>query len=646
VVNILRTSREEENVSADVFEKLFLENMGSVFSIDIIPFKVFFDEFLGPVNKPLPMEESETNLLKLTEGYDLFCPAFEAIPLTPSFLKIRNRSHANIRLLFIAHAPGIFIYEWALFHSLLRKGDIIIAPSRSAKEVIEFLCPELSGFINIAHHPMNVTTAVPSKKSGSKKRIVSMYSIHEPKLIHRQIEAMDILKKRGHDNIRMEIAGDCNMLNSDEESAYGYLLRKKIDHLKLQNEVSLTGILKGGEAKKQFLAYAHMMICLSGSVEEAFPKSSIEGLSMGLPVIATYWDGFIETVGDAGILIPVHIDKNGKIDIAAEKIADAIEELLNDPIPAEKCVNQAIKFSASTSAELYKRIMEDSFKEFTENGNRKYYPVHKNEAKDSKGLIGKISIFKAFSDEELFDLYLEYAERIRNEWQGITLPEICNGVLLHGISLESTRKDIEKFVGKINNTVLTFPIEMNTDFSDIGNIFLRKIAKSILLDTTLVSKEICLYLLLVNNYITHVEKILDFFQKKEIKSNGLEYIRIETEIKKNDHQKALSILMKENIGNDIQEGRTRKLRQLARISRGLNKPEFALDSLRAYLAKYPYSTGSDDIWYELACNLVSAGDYSDEAEVCLKEAKGFFGESPEIVYLENQISCNKVFSFI
>src|SRR6185503_3649643 len=89
-----------------------------------------------------------------TSGFDFLCPNYLGIPLAPLLIYLRNQSNSPIRLLLIAHAPGAYALEWALLRPLLRSDDVIIAPSNSAREVIEFLIPELAKHIRVVPHPV------------------------------------------------------------------------------------------------------------------------------------------------------------------------------------------------------------------------------------------------------------------------------------------------------------------------------------------------------------------------------------------------------------------------------------------------------------------------------------------------------------
>ena len=139
MLKVLRPTRHSELISANVFDQIFKDNLGSVLDISLTDTKEWFDTILGSLNSHYSFEDSAIKFSETTANFDFFCPSFECFPSTPYFLTLRNFSGSNVRLLFIAHSPAIYIMEWIMLSKILCPGDIIIAPSDSAKRVIDFL---------------------------------------------------------------------------------------------------------------------------------------------------------------------------------------------------------------------------------------------------------------------------------------------------------------------------------------------------------------------------------------------------------------------------------------------------------------------------------------------------------------------------
>src|SRR5207253_5675612 len=137
-----------------------------------------------------------------------FCPSYEGIPLAPLFTALRNRARARARLLLIAHSPGAYVWEWAVLRPLLAEGDLIITPSENARAVITFVSPALAPFTRVVPHPMAPLPRPAMRLTPPwPPRLVSLGRLHASKLLHRQIEALEVLRRRGRPVRAMDIAG-------------------------------------------------------------------------------------------------------------------------------------------------------------------------------------------------------------------------------------------------------------------------------------------------------------------------------------------------------------------------------------------------------------------------------------------------------
>jgi glycosyltransferase involved in cell wall biosynthesis len=192
-IRILRPSAEPSLVSAAVFDHLLLRHLGSQFQIHLAPFLEWYDSVFGVPNSHTPVwaAEAATRLTAVTREFDFLCPGFHCFPITPMLAHLRNLGQARVRFLLIAHAPGAYLIEWTLLCRLLRPGDLIVAPTQSAKEVIEFLCPDLTDYVRVIPHPIH---RLPGQDRPKEHRVVSLSRITPEKLLHRQIEAMAVIR--------------------------------------------------------------------------------------------------------------------------------------------------------------------------------------------------------------------------------------------------------------------------------------------------------------------------------------------------------------------------------------------------------------------------------------------------------------------
>jgi hypothetical protein len=141
-------------LSAQVFETLFTHHMGSAFSLCRVSLAAWLAELLGPPEEPDTLEQAASRFSVATADYDFLCPSYEGLAFTPLLLALRNQSRARIRLLLIGHAPGMYAWEWVLLWPLLAPGDVIVAPTASARDVIAFLWPTLLPYVRVVSHPM------------------------------------------------------------------------------------------------------------------------------------------------------------------------------------------------------------------------------------------------------------------------------------------------------------------------------------------------------------------------------------------------------------------------------------------------------------------------------------------------------------
>jgi glycosyltransferase involved in cell wall biosynthesis len=642
-IKIVRPARKAELISAAVFDDLFKNLLGDIFDIHVRSLIPWCTGVLGPVDSPHSYDEAAASFFNETRDFDFFCPGYECIPLTPLFMAFRNSSKADIRLLFIAHAPGVYGLEWALLRPLLLPGDVIVAPSQSGKETIEFLCPELSPFIKVVHHPMPLLPRIPRSNDATadSSRIVSIGNIYEKKLIHRQIEAVAILRKQGYNGLTMDIAGPVTQPRSTEPLPYVRTLRAKIQRLKLDRHVRLVGPVYGEEAKARFLAGAKMLVYLSVSVEEAYPKSSIEALGLGIPVVGSRWNGFSETVGKAGILVPVHAVGGGHVDVAAGDVAEAIKRILAGPPSVGTCMDQAQTFTPGPIKERYARILQAALKDHpTREITVDTYRESKHRAAPSRGLLAQVAALKPFLWREIITSYPEYAVIMRKRWQGDSVGKKCRAERLHEMVLLSGRKAVQNFLAKlpVAEWLKTTGPATNKRATKRPGDFLARIAGAICAEATQASKEICLAILREENRRDLFEQGLSDLELAGEPSPSLRYLQIEGELMRGSPAGAFELFNDAHDINVMKEHQAVHLRQMARICREWQKPELALPWLRKWLAQFPDSPDSGPVWADRSLNASLSGiEWLPEAKDSLVRARNLLGPIPLIMELAHHI---------
>ncbi len=640
MIKIIRPLRKAELISADVFDELFIKNLGHVFDIETEPLQNWCETILGPVNEPFPLNKAAINFLNKTQRYDFFCPGYELISLAPLFLDLRNMSGSRTRLLFIAHAPGAYVMQWALLGPLLSPGDLIIAPGDSARKTIEFINRDLSPYIETICHPMHSLDRVPAPERVDKKDTIATISrIHEDKLIHLQIEAMSILRERGFNNLIMEIAGPLTY-SDGRTTVYARSLFAKIARLRLEDRVQMVGPIYGDQDKAAFLSRARMMVSLSTCREEAFPKTSVEALSLGIPVVATRWNGFTETVGECGRLIDVeNAEVRGSLNVSAADIADAIEQVYNHPPDGLTCIRQAGKFRPDIIADRYKKALDASLNKISSGQETGANPDDcRGSAAPSQGLLSKNAILNAFSFKELFDLHIEDSYSVRMGWEGKISDKKTEWALINEFLLASTRDAVEHFLAGIDDNPQGEIFGEDSQWSIANGDFFDRIYSGIKTFSCRKSKEMCLFMCREAGRADLLEKGLEYIAKKGQKSRGLDYLKIELYAMKKDYSSAARHFYRTNSLKRIEACNAVNLRQIARISRMANMPEMALPWLRRWVSLFPDSPESGPVWLDRAINaFYSGGEYLKEAGDSLEHAKSLLGDIPVISKTEKNL---------
>ncbi|MBF0516263.1 MAG: glycosyltransferase [Nitrospirae bacterium] len=576
---------------------------------------------MGDIRNQHTIETAAKRFKELTKGYDYFNPSYELIPFIPYILYLRNISCSRIRLMFTAHAPGCYSMEYVLMRLLLIDGDVIIAPSESGKKTIEFLCGGLSPFLESLPHPIHPLPPAAGKPSGRfNGHLATLSRIDPGKLIHRQVEAMSILKDK-RNTLKMEIAGPLKNTNTGDYHHYALLLKEKLTALRLNRRVRLHDTITGGEAKSRFLSGARMLICLSATIEEAYPKSAVEALGLGIPVVGTRWDGLPEVVGGCGRLIDVNeVNNGGGVDVAPESIAGAVEMLIDDMPEAAECKEQAQRFSPQRIRPLYKEVLSRHLGKVNSGG------LDIDAAKDicaapEWGLLSVTAPLSNLSWQEVFSIHLDEITQIRRRWQADKDGDTTSGMNLRGMLCSGTLRPLEKFLSfACADRYNKHPCE---EFS--GGDFYIKIYNAIKSPSTQTSKQICLNQLLTDcKGELFVDGLEGLLQNGQITS-GLTYLIIEGEILKGDYDKAYAMC----IGDiSFREADHFRVRQLAKLCRIMKKPDLALPAIRQWLNSYPYGVHSAEIWLDRCINAAMAGKgYTREAKRSFHISRRLIGRS-------------------
>lgn len=181
------------------------------------------------------------------------------------------------------------------------------------------------------------TNAVPHKdfQSDEIKRIVMVAWFREQKNHKNLIESLAFLPE----NFHVFFIGNGETKQECQDLSVTLGLKERVHFLGLRTDVP--EILKAAD----YIVLA--------SHYEGLSLSSVEGMSVGKPFLASDVNGLREIVGGAGILFP---------DGDAKKLADSILELDQHPDlyqeVAEKCYQRAMQYDISSMVKGYKEVYE------------------------------------------------------------------------------------------------------------------------------------------------------------------------------------------------------------------------------------------------------------------------------------------------
>lgn len=631
-IRVLRPSRASPLVSSRFFDQSFAANLQPDIDIDSVPLIDWCDTLLGSPRAPIRMETATRNFERLTSGYPFLCPSYECIALVPLFASFRNRAGAPVRLLILAHAPGAFALEWAMLKPLLVPGDLIIAPSQSALRTIEFLCPELIAFVRVIPHPIHSLVV---RRSAGSGQLVSLQRLHPEKLVHRQIDAVHVLKGRGVD-VRLRIVGPLSGESSDAEPhAYARALFERARRLGISDRIEFVGTVDGDAAKADLLANADLLLSPSVCVEEAFPKASVEALAAGVPVVGTMWDGLVETVGKCGELVKVDdIGPGYAMDVSGEALAGAIEQVLADPPDAASCVEHARQFSPDVVRPIYREMLGKGAE-----SERQYAHWRSRETVTSEGLLGVTAPLTGCTHDEMFAALLDEQRFIREAWRTPQAAPLHYLSQLRSLLLDGIRTPLQRFLAGCDWKAAAATGESDRECRPASADMLGDwITRSFTTKATLVSKRVCLAFVKDALPADVFSEQLEQMNQVGSSGRGTKYLMTDCLRRAGQFEQAYSACAGEEDPVLWGEHGASWLRLLARICREWQRPELALARLREWLAAYPDTSDSAPVWIDLAVNAQHSGTaFLPECETALDRAELLLGPIPIIAQIRDTL---------
>lgn len=623
MIRILRPTGVAGLVSGRAFDDVFARSLAPDPTVEVVELSAFMGSIFGERIEP-DDPGVHAAFSAATRSFEFLCPNYGAILLAPLLAYVRNRSGSRVRLLLIAHAPGAYVLEWTLLRPLLLDGDVLVAPTESAARTIEFLIPELAPHVHRVPHPI---ATVGSPGARRPRHVCSLGRLHPNKLLHRQIEAAALLRERRFSGLTMRIAGPLCEPGQRAPSAYARSLAAKIRRLGLSESVQLVDEITTDEDKRRFLGEARLLLNLSISSEESFGKAIAEALGVGVPVLATSWDGFPETVGAGGRCIPIDATTFG-MDVSAERLADAIEAVLNAPPSEDTCRNEARRFDPAIVRRGYREILDDAAAR-AEDGPSPV-PTGEVPATSTDGLLAVTAPLGQCSWAELFDLHVQDAGRLRHGLPGVHHRAATAADELRGLLLQGVRLPLSRLLAGLDLHG-TDEATSSTQVAPIGRGLIGKVVAGSMSGATLASRLACLRVLARVGRVDALRRGVDTMVADGLRLVGVRFFEVEALRLDGDHRAAFMASVAEEDPSCWGELAADRVHQLALVCRDWGFPGLALPCLRDWLQRFPDSPESAILHLDRCANAVALGpEFLGEARQALDAARELLDESVDL----------------
>ncbi|MDI6606455.1 MAG: glycosyltransferase family 4 protein [Candidatus Omnitrophota bacterium] len=264
---------------------------------------------------------------------------------------LREKGKFDMPFIIMLHSITAWAESLAYIIPLIRKEDIIVAPSSYAKDSFFRITRKFKVWV-IPHclDIVKIQAAVSGINNDSDKKIITyMGTLTENKGVDILLRSMPgIIReiKEVQLNIIGPLSGDS--VYSDI-SPYYIKLKRLVRELKLTNYVEFKGLQLGLD-KYKILARSDIFINPSLIPSETFGVVNIEALACGVPVVCSRYNAFREVIKENrnGFFVDVESDAGGKVKIDENQLISLTLRLLKD-----QALNHRMKIQAKKEALEY-----------------------------------------------------------------------------------------------------------------------------------------------------------------------------------------------------------------------------------------------------------------------------------------------------
>jgi hypothetical protein len=413
-----------------------------------------------------------------------------------------------------------------------------------------------------------------------------MTRIHPAKLLHRQIEALAILRDQGH-TIEMNIAGQAATPRMHE---YARSLRALVERTRLTDRVSFCDWVDGPQ-KAALLAESTAVMNLSTLPAESRPLAPAEALGLGTPVVATRWNGLPEVIGAVGTYAPVRPQSDDwqLITASAEDVASAILEILASLPSVEACRARAAEFAPNRVLPRFMEICREAADEAASQASGDDWPTRDDAepAAPATGLLAVTAPLTEMSWNELFQDHSHQAEGIwrkRSESMSPNLWLLVNRATRAWTNqLMAGRVPTDLPLARRDASVSSLPILVRALAS--GNV------------ATLSSRLMCLQHSRANG--ADISTLVHNFSAEEQREPAIQLLRCMEAKERGDLASARRMLLASYDERLPSDAEYKRVISLGALARALEIPEEGLARVSAWLDRFPDCLGAMEVWREL-----------------------------------------------
>jgi len=245
---------------------------------------------------------------------------------------LREQNALDVKFIVVLHT----VYAWAglLLYTLplIKPGDIVLAPSESAKRSLLRMSPRTD--VHVVRYCLDIRaiqeTVATVGDTGLSHDIVYMGRLVPPKGLELLLDCMPAIRRKVGD-IRLNIVGPLSGGSMGDQPVSPFVadLQRAAGRGALDGHVVFHGA-RFGPDKYRVLAASRLFVYPTSYTGETAAFSVIEAMTCGLPVVATRHGGIDELVtdGENGRLVDLRFDDRGAAVVENEQIVEAVTDML------------------------------------------------------------------------------------------------------------------------------------------------------------------------------------------------------------------------------------------------------------------------------------------------------------------------------